>query len=69
MNQFNGKQKVGSVGLPASDTLSRIVDLDDGVTDMPIGKPGELIIKGPQVMRGYKGKPEETANVLKDGWM
>ena len=68
-NPFNGKQKVGSVGLPISDTLSRIVDLDDGVTDMPIGKPGELIVKGPQVMKGYKGKPEETANVLKDGWM
>jgi long-chain acyl-CoA synthetase len=36
---------------------------------MPIGKPGELIVKGPQVMRGYKGMAEETANVLKDGWM
>ncbi len=69
MNPFNGKQKVGSVGLPCSDTLARIVDLDDGVTDIPVGKPGELIIKGPQVMRGYKGMPEETANVLKDGWM
>jgi long-chain acyl-CoA synthetase len=69
MNPFNGKQKVGSVGLPCSDTLSRIVDLEDGVTDIPIGKPGELIVKGPQVMRGYKGKPEETAIVLKDGWM
>ncbi|MCX5847925.1 MAG: long-chain fatty acid--CoA ligase [Deltaproteobacteria bacterium] len=69
MNPFNGKQKVGSVGLPCSDTLARIVDLDNGVTDMPIGQPGELIVKGPQVMRGYKGMPEETANVLKDGWM
>jgi long-chain acyl-CoA synthetase len=69
INPFNGKQKVGSIGLPISDTLARIVDLDDGITDMPIGKPGELIIKGPQVMRGYKGMPEETANVLKDGWM
>lgn len=69
MNPFNGKQKVGSIGLPASDTLAKIVDLDDGVTEMPIGKPGELIIKGPQVMRGYKGMPDETANVLKDGWM
>ena len=69
MNPFKGKQKVGSVGLPCSDTIARIVDLDDGVTDMPVGKPGELIVKGPQVMRGYKGKPEETANVLKDEWM
>ena len=68
-NPFNGKQKVGSIGLPLSDTLARIVDLDDGVTDMPIGKPGELIVKGPQVMKGYKGMPEETTNVLKDGWM
>jgi long-chain acyl-CoA synthetase len=68
-NPFNGKQKVGSIGLPLSDTLARIVDLDDGVTDMPIGKPGELIVKGPQVMKGYKGMAEETANVLKDGWM
>ena len=68
-NPFNGEQKVGSIGLPLSDTLARIVDLDDGVTDMPIGKPGELIVKGPQVMKGYKGMPEETANVLKDGWM
>jgi long-chain acyl-CoA synthetase len=68
-NPFKGKQKVGSVGLPISDTLSRIVDLDDGVTDIPIGKPGELIVKGPQVMKGYKGMADETANVLKDGWM
>jgi len=59
--------EVGSVGLPISDTV-RIVDLDDGVTDIPIGKPGELIVKGPQVMKVTKGwrwnsqRPE-------DGWM
>ena len=69
INPFNGKRKVGSIGVPISDTLCRIVDLEDGVTEMPLGKPGELIVKGPQVMRGYKGMPEETANVLKDGWM
>jgi len=69
INPFNGKQKAGSIGLPISDTLAKIVDLNDGVAEMPIGQPGELIVKGPQVMKGYKGMPEETANVLKDGWM
>ncbi|PKN04787.1 MAG: long-chain fatty acid--CoA ligase, partial [Deltaproteobacteria bacterium HGW-Deltaproteobacteria-9] len=62
-------RKAGSVGLPLSDTIIRIVDLENGTQDMPIGEPGELIIKGPQVMRGYKGNPEETANVLREGWM
>ena len=65
----DGARKVGSVGLPISDTLCRIVDLENGIQDMPIGERGELIVKGPQVMKGYKGKPEETANTLKDGWI
>ncbi len=70
INPFaGGARKVGSVGLPISDTLARIVDLENGVDDMPIGERGELIVKGPQIMRGYKGKPEETANTLKDGWI
>jgi long-chain acyl-CoA synthetase len=70
VNPFaGGARKVGSIGLPISDTECRIVDLDNGMTDMPIGQPGELIVKGPQVMKGYKGMPEETANSLKDGWM
>lgn len=65
----DGPRKVGSIGVPISDTECRIVDLENGVQDMPIGERGELIVKGPQVMRGYKGKPEETANTLKDGWI
>ncbi|MGD0021045.1 MAG: long-chain fatty acid--CoA ligase [Smithellaceae bacterium] len=65
----DGARKVGSVGLPISDTLCRIVDLEEGKKDMPIGERGELIIKGPQVMRGYKDNPSETANTLRDGWV
>ena len=64
-----GKRKVGSIGLPISDTLCRIVDLDDGVTDVPVGEPGELLIKGPQVMSGYWNRPDETAHTLTDGWL
>jgi long-chain acyl-CoA synthetase len=64
-----GARKVGSVGVPLSDTLCRIVDLENGTKDMPFGERGELIVKGPQIMRGYKGKPEETANTLRDGWI
>jgi long-chain acyl-CoA synthetase len=68
INPFGGVRKVGSIGVPISDTECRIVSLDDGVTDMQIGEPGELIIRGPQVMKGYKGMPDETANTLRNGW-
>ncbi|HEU19724.1 MAG TPA: long-chain fatty acid--CoA ligase [Deltaproteobacteria bacterium] len=69
INPFaGGARKVGSVGVPVSDTEARIVDLDQGVTDLPVGQPGELIVRGPQVMKGYWNKPEETANTLRDGW-
>ncbi|MDO9585782.1 MAG: long-chain fatty acid--CoA ligase, partial [Syntrophales bacterium] len=63
-----GARKVGSIGVPVSDTLCRIVDIEEGRTDLPVGEAGELIVKGPQIMRGYKGAPEETANTLRDGW-
>ncbi len=55
--------------MPISDTLARIVDLEDEVTDVPVGERGELIVKGPQIMLGYKGKPDETAKTLRDGWI
>ena len=67
-NPFGGVRKIGSVGLPISDTECRIVDLDTGEKDMPVGEPGELIIRGPQVTKGYLRKPEETASLLRDGW-
>ncbi|MDX2441952.1 MAG: long-chain fatty acid--CoA ligase, partial [Desulfobacterales bacterium] len=70
INPFaGGKRKVGSIGLPISDTEARIVSLDDGITDMPVGEIGEIIVKGPQVMKGYWEMPEETNDTLKDGWL
>ncbi|MDD5167961.1 MAG: long-chain fatty acid--CoA ligase [Syntrophales bacterium] len=67
-NPFGGNRKIGSIGLPISDTEARIVDLDTGEKDMPLGEAGELIVRGPQVMKGYLNKPEETASMLRDGW-
>jgi long-chain acyl-CoA synthetase len=69
VNPFNGQRKVGSIGVPISDTQCRIVDLSDGVTDMPVGESGELLVKGPQVMKGYWNNPDATADTLTDGWL
>ena len=69
VNPFaGGARKVGSVGVPLSDTEARIVDLETGLIDMPVGKPGELIVRGPQVMKGYLHMPDETANTIRNGW-
>ncbi|NRD78621.1 long-chain fatty acid--CoA ligase [Bacillus sp. BRMEA1] len=63
-------RKFGSVGIPVQSTIARVVyETDEGYVDAPVGKAGELIIKGPQVMKGYWNRPEETAAVLKDGWL
>jgi long-chain acyl-CoA synthetase len=58
-------RKVGSVGLPLPDTDMKIVDLESGMRELPIGEAGELCIAGPQVMKGYWNRPEETAYVLR----
>ncbi len=63
-----GARTVGSIASPNPYTLARIVDLEDEVTDVPVGERGELIVKGPQVMLGYKDRPDETAKTLRDGW-
>lgn len=68
INPPSGSPKKGSMGLPIADTEARIVDLDTGTREMPVGEVGEIVIRGPQVMRGYWNKPEETALVLRDGW-
>jgi long-chain acyl-CoA synthetase len=59
----------GSIGVPIPGTDVKIMDIETGEEEMPAGEPGELILKGPQVMRGYWQMPEETANTLRDGWL
>jgi len=63
-----GRPKPGSVGLPVFDTECRVVAPESG-EPLPPGQEGEICIKGPQVMAGYWNRPEETAQVLKDGWL
>ncbi len=68
-NPIMGMRKVGSIGIPFPDTEAKIVDVDTGKQEMGINEPGELIIRGPQVMKGYWEKPAETAETLRDGWL
>ena len=65
---WGGTIKPGTVGVPVADTDIKIVAVDDPDRELEIGQPGEVAIKGPQIMMGYYKKPEETAEVLKDGW-
>jgi long-chain acyl-CoA synthetase len=64
-NPLTGVNKAGSIGMPLPDVESKIVSLEDGVTEMPQGAEGELIIRGPQVFKGYWNMPTETANTLR----
>ena len=67
---FGGKVKPGCIGLPVPSTEAKLVDVDDQSREVPgFGEPGELCVKGPQVMKGYHNRPDETAAVLKDGWL
>jgi len=60
--------KIESVGPPIPDTLQKIVDIETGTKELPPGEIGEIIIRGPQVMIGYWKRPEETAEVIRNGW-
>jgi long-chain acyl-CoA synthetase len=60
------RPKRGSIGIPVPGTDVRLVD--DAGHDVPAGTPGEVVVRGPQVMQGYWEKPEETAQALRDGW-
>ena len=61
--------KTGSIGVPTIDNDVRLVDLTNGTEDVKQGEPGEIIIKGPTVMKGYWNNPEETNLQLRDGWL
>jgi long-chain acyl-CoA synthetase len=64
-----GKRKPGSVGIPWPDVDIRIVDIETGTKDLPLGQVGELIAKSPTIMSGYWNNPSETVFALKDGWL
>jgi long-chain acyl-CoA synthetase len=68
-NPVLGLKKVGSIGIPFIDTDVRLVDLQEGIHDVPRGEPGEIIMKSPLIMQGYWNNPQETAGQLKNGWL
>jgi long-chain acyl-CoA synthetase len=65
-NPLKGENRTGSIGLPFPDMEMRIVSLDDGETDMPVGEVGELAMAGPIIMQGYHKMPTETSNALRE---
>ena len=65
-NPIDGTERIGTIGLPLPNTEMMIAD--DAGNPLPIGERGEILIKGPQVMKGYWNRPEETANVMHGDW-
>lgn len=68
-NPVKGQRKIGSIGIPYPNTDAKIVDIETGKAVLPYNQAGELIIKGPQVMKGYWGNLEETSMALREGWL
>ena len=66
-NPMHGENRKGSIGLPFPDVECRIVSLEDEMTDLPAGEIGELVLRSPNMMRGYWEMPTETANALREG--
>ncbi len=67
-NPRYGKKVPASIGMPLSDTEFKLVDPETG-QPVGIGEPGEIAVRGPQLMKGYYNQPEETAHAIRDGWM
>jgi long-chain acyl-CoA synthetase len=61
--------KVGSIGLPWPSTDAKVMDMETGEKELTSGETGEVVVKGPQVMKGYWKMPDETAAVLRNGWL
>jgi long-chain acyl-CoA synthetase len=68
-NPMMGMCKAGSIGVPVPEMDVRLVDLENGVDEVPSGEPGEIVLKGPTIMQGYWNKPEETQKQMVDGWL
>jgi long-chain acyl-CoA synthetase len=68
-NPIYGKRKIGTIGLPLPGTDCKIMDVETGKKEMKTKEIGEVVIQGPQVMQGYWNRPDETALVLRDGWL
>ncbi|NMC49624.1 MAG: long-chain fatty acid--CoA ligase, partial [Desulfovibrio sp.] len=69
LNPLEGVRKPGSIGLPFPGTEARIMDMETGTRELGDGEAGELAVRGPQVMAGYWNRPDDTARVLRDGWL
>jgi long-chain acyl-CoA synthetase len=69
VNPLKGQRKFGSIGVPIIGTDAKIVDSEDRTKELGIGEPGELLVKGPQVMSAYWNASEETAEALQNGWL
>jgi long-chain acyl-CoA synthetase len=69
LNPYHQERPPGSIGLPFPSTLAKVVDAETGVRDLPSGEVGELVVQGPQVMSGYWQRPDESALVLREGWL
>jgi len=70
INPYGGKTKPGTIGVPVSNTDAKLVDVDDYNKEITApGAPGELCLKGPQIMNGYINRPDETAATMRDGWL
>jgi long-chain acyl-CoA synthetase len=66
---LKGARKIGSIGIPVPGTDAAIFDQETGTRQLASGEIGELAVRGPQVMQGYWRRPDETARVLRDGWL